>query len=262
MENHPVLSTCQKTASVVLHGSLTLGFDDPWSDIDLWLLVSQEDYSAITSASDTTFFEFTLDGKKGHFSAHANELFARSIQRCEMDTIHQLRCATVLTDPTGQAANFIAMAQRPMREEVRNALFFYHYIEMRSDHRACATPIERGESVALLLFLPKVLAHALRAALILEEHPYPYDKWLYRQALETPTGKSLQPAVETILDALASDAIRHPGPETTHPVGLALREIRRILIQAAQEKGINEPWLNEWWLYIVQARQAIQTITW
>jgi hypothetical protein len=149
-----------------------------------------------------------------------------------------------------------------MREDVRHAFFFYHYVEMRGEHRACDTPIDRNQPVPLLLFMSKTIAHALRAAMVLDGHPYPYGKWLHHAAIRTETGRLLAPPVETILDLLAQGHLRTPGSEASHPVTLALMTMRKILIEAAQSKGCDAPWLKEWWLYMDQARAGIHSVRW
>ena len=130
-----------------------------------------------------------------------------------MDTIFQLRHGVVICDPSGIAADLRRDASACMPAEVRQAFFMHHYVEMRSEHRACDNPMERHDPVALLLSLPKVLAHALRAAMVLDGEPYPYDKWLYFAARQTPTGRLLAPHVETVLDLLGRDLLRFAGSE-------------------------------------------------
>jgi hypothetical protein len=122
--------------------------------------------------------------------------------------------------------------------------------------------MERHDPVAFLLSLPKVLAHALRAAMVLDCEPYPYDKWLYYAALKTPTGKKLVPSIDKILNLIAEDTLRFKGSEKDNPISQELRVIRRILIETAQTKGINEPWLERWWLYMTQSRDRIKEIHW
>lgn len=106
------------------------------------------------------------------------------------------------------------------------------------------------------------LSHALRAAMVLDGVPYPYVKWLARAAFAAPTGRRLEPDVTRLLDLLARDALRAPGPEASHPLSHALKTIRGLLIEAAREGGIDEPWLQEWWLSIDRARRGIREVIW
>jgi hypothetical protein len=262
LDGHPVLSPFRARASVILHGSTTMGIDDDFSDLDLWLLLPAAATAELCAAAGTRFFEFRLDGKQGHLNAESTAAFAGRAHGCHMDTIYQLRSAEIITDNTGAGGELIRLARRPMREEVSQAFFFYHYVEMRGEHRACDNPIQRSDPVALLLSLPKVIAHALQAAMVLDGQPYPYDKWLYRAAGGTPTGRLLTPSVGKVLDLLAAGHLRTGPPESDHPVSLELRVIRRILVEAAQAKGIREPWLTQWWLHMHQAQAAIQNVRW
>jgi len=262
LDAHPVLARFYRAASVVLYGSTTAGVDDEFSDLDVWLLMPDAEFALLDGLSETRFFEFAIDGKPGHITAYSAERFSQRVHQCEMDLIYHLRSAEVITDPAGVGGELIRTARTPMRREVSKAFFFYHYVEMRSEHRACDNPMERSDPAALLLTLPKVIAHSLRAALVLDAEPYPYDKWLHRVALRTPTGRSLGPSIELILDRLAAGDLRLRASEDEHPIGIELRSIRQLLIEAAHSRGIHAPWLAKWYLHMDEARGAIQDLRW
>jgi len=262
LDAHPALAPRQSRASIMIHGSTTLGIVDDASDLDLWLLLPEADVVAIDAAVGTRFFEFRLDGKKGHLNACDARAFAERAQHCDMDCIYQLRHCEVLADSGGVARDVIERARQPMSEAVRQAFFFHHYVEMRGEHRACDSPIDRNQPVPLLLFLGKTIGHALRAAMVLDGQPYPYDKWLHRAAGETETGRLAAAEVDTIVSLLAQDHLRTPGPEASHPITRALIAIRNILIEAAHAKACDGPWLNEWWLYMEAARRAVNGVRW
>lgn len=269
LEQHPTLRNFREKASVILHGSITLGFDDPFSDIDLWFLIPEEELAELEVESESLFFEIEVNGKPGHLNAESIEDFSRRFHQLknhsdqsDMDIVYQLRNAEIVIDKTGMGNELIKLACQPMRKEVSNVFFFYHYVEMRSEHRASDNPMERHDPIGVMLFLPKVIAHALRAAMVLDGEPYPYDKWLYYRASQTPTGKKLVPSINKILDFIAEDNLRFKGSESEHPISQELRVIRRILIKAAQTKGNNSPWLEKWWLYMTQSRDSIKNIHW
>jgi Domain of unknown function (DUF4037) len=262
LEEHPALAPAAAEAAVLLHGSTTFGVDDPYSDLDVWLLVTEERARTIDAAAGTGFFVFTLEGKPGHFTVELASDFEERVRRCDFALITELRSAQILADPNGRAASLIAVARQPMPEEVRRAWFCYHYVEMRGEHRACDNPIDRGDAVAVLQAMTQTLSHALRAAMVVDGQPYPYVKWLGRAAFRTPTGRRLEPKVTELLDLLAQDALRAPGPEKHHPLTRALREIRSLLVDAAQESGLDAPWLHDWWLFMDQARRGMQEVRW
>jgi hypothetical protein len=239
-----------------------MGINDEFSDLDVWLLVPSEDLPELDKTAGTRFFEMKVDGKLGHLTAESIEEFSESVHQCHMNTIYHLRKAEIITDNTGVALELIRLVRTPMPPQVSDAFFFHHYVEMRSEDRACDNPMERKDPVAVLLSLGKAMGHALRAAMVLDGEPYPYDKWLHLAAAQLPTGRGVTPHIERIIDLLRDDALHFPGSQRENPISLELRAIRRILIDAARAKGNDAQWLSKWWLHIDQARDAIEQIRW
>jgi len=200
--------------------------------------------------------------KEGHFNVMGAEEFADRVSRCDMDLIYQLRLAVIFADDIGLAHRLQALARQPMPKEVRDAMFFWHYTEMRGEHRACDNPMQRVDPPATLFSLSKTITHGLQAAMALDGEPYPYDKWLYRAARRTPTGARVAASVDRILDLIGQGQLALSGGEAQHPVSRELRVIRHALIDAAHAKGIDEPWLEKWWLFMDQARKAFANVRW
>lgn len=266
VRDHATLAPLGPHLCALLHGSTTMGIDDPYSDLDIWLLMPRTELAVLEDRSFTRFFSFELDGKKGHFNAESFETFDARMTQCDMDVIRQLRSAVALFDPENASPRLIERACLPMPEDVSAALFMHHYVAMRGEHRACDNPMERGDPVATLLAMTKAIAHALRAAMVLDREPYPYDKWLYQAAARTPIGRQVNIAVDRILDHLAADGLHDDGPESSNPISMALRDIRRTLVEAARECGRTGldggRWLDRWWEYIPQADTAIRQVRW
>jgi predicted nucleotidyltransferase len=258
----PALRELWGHCGIIFHGSTTLGIDDDFSDLDLWVLSSLDAVRRAESTAGTRFFSFTLDGKQGHFNLEVADEFKRRVQHCDMERIAELRRSRVLCDVEGKANALVSLAQQPMSDAIRLAWFKYHYIEMRGYHRNADNPIERGNAVALLQALVPTLNHALRAALVLDYEPYPYIKWLGHAAERTPTGQRVMPLIKEVLDLLASDALRCGGPERSHPLSLKMREIRQLLIESAHAQGITEPWLDRWWEHITETADDIRKVNW
>ena len=264
MNRHEFLRHYIGRGSVVMHGSTMLGIDDAFSDIDLWLILPDDEHAELIRKTKTDFFAFhDFYGKEGHLNAEAQGAFHDRLHRsCHMDTIFQLRSACLILDHDGMARRLIDAALRPMRQEVRRAWFFYHYVEMRGEHRACDNPIERNDSVALLLALGKTVRHAMQAAMVLDTNPYPYDKWLYRAAQAGPVGSMICRHVKIISDLIGTKGLEQGGPESGNHISLELREIRRILIDTAIAEEMDEPWLNRWWEHMNAAKEAINGMPW
>jgi predicted nucleotidyltransferase len=269
LKKHSILKNFHENASIMLHGSITLGFDDPYSDLDLWFLIPEEELAELERVSESLFFEIEVKDKPGHLNAESIEDISRRFLQLrnhygqhDMDIVFQLRNAEIVIDKTAIGNKLINSACQPMKKKVSDVFFFYHYIEMRGEHRACDNPMERQDPVAILLSLPKTIAHALRAAMVLDGEPYPYDKWLYYTASQTPTGRKIVPSVSKILDLIAKDNLRFKGSELENPISQELRVIRKILIESAHSKGNFSPWLEKWWLYMTQALDQIKEIHW
>jgi hypothetical protein len=262
MHAHPVLRLLTGCSVVALHGSTTRGVVDDWSDLDLWVLAPPQMLAEVDARSPTRFFDFSLHGKPGHFNVESLDDFKCQMQACRLPLINELRHSIVLTDVADRGAALLATARQPMPEPVSRAWFQHHYVEMRGEHRACDNPIERGDAAAVLMAMTTTMSHALQAAMVLDGEPYPYVKWLAQAASQTPTGARIAAIVAQMLNLLGQDALRLPGPEKQYPLSTALREMRRVLIEAARQRGIHEPWLTHWYLSIHAAREATHKVSW
>jgi hypothetical protein len=261
-DQSPALKLVIGHAAIILHGSTTLGIDDSFSDLDLWVIVPANILQQVEVIAGKRFFSFTLSGKEGHFNLEAIDEVIRRVRQCDMEKIAELRIGHLLQDVEENGQLLIDLARQPMTESVRRAWFFYHYVEMRGFHRSSRNPIERGHAIAILQALVPALDHALRAAMVLDHQPYPYIKWLAHAARGTPTGRRIVHLVEQIIDQLTASALQQARPERDHPISQKLRQIRQILIEAARASGIDEPWLDRWWEHIAPARAAIASIQW
>jgi hypothetical protein len=262
LAEHPVLAPFGAQASLLLHGSTCRDMDDAFSDLDVFFLLSNADLARLDAASSSRFFALQVEGKAGHLNAASVADLAERVQRCDLPLIAELRMGVLIEDRAGGVAELLARARQPMRPEVSQAYFFFHYMQMRQHHRAADNPMERGDPVAVLLAVSQTLAHALCAALALDGEPHPYEKWLYRTAVQHPTGRQLAPAVEELLDRLADNALRLAGPQAVNPLSLLLRRIRQILVDAAQAHGIQADWLTRWWLQIDQMEESVKRVRW
>jgi len=231
------------------------------SDLDVWLLLPDVAASAIQAAG-MDFVEFAADGRGGHVTVHGWREHTDRVEACGMDLIYQLRHAAIVEDADGQAAGLIALARRPMAPAVRDGLVLHHYVEMRSEHRACDNPMARGDGVAVLLSMTKMIAHALRTAIVLQGEPYPYDKWLYRAAAATPTARELTPLVDSIVDRLSPSLLRHAENDHTHPLGREVMALRRALVTMIRDAGIDGDWIDHWYLHMTEAREVLKALRW
>jgi hypothetical protein len=261
LAQRPHLRALARAGGVLLHGSRTFGIDDAFADIDLWLLAPAADVAAFDQKSPTRFIEFKLDGVVGHYSVEVIETFAERITRCDFPLIAELRYAKPIGENSADIAQLLTRAARPMSPAVQAAWFKYHYIEFRSDHRALDNPLNRGDATATLLAVGNALAHALRAACLLDGAPYHYSKWLAHQARRGPTGARAAAIADSLLELIATDALRLRAPESNHPINLKLKEFRNVLIESAVAAGLDGDYLHHWWLHLNAAREDVHAVS-
>ncbi|MFT3785964.1 MAG: hypothetical protein QM770_07340 [Tepidisphaeraceae bacterium] len=249
----PTLARFGRHAALLMHGSTTFGFADACADLDVWM-VTPADESELERLP-TRFFEFKIDGAKGHLTLESARSMDTRVRGGDLPLIYELRHAVVFGDE-GLLEDTLLLAKRPMSDAFRRARFMYYYVEMRSEHRAIDNPIDRGDSVAMLLAIGKTLERALQASIVLDGEAFPYVKWLDWASKQTPMGQAVAPHVAEVLRCLAAGVLHVAGPECDHPLTHVFKAIRSVLVTRAMECEINEPWLREWWLHIPQARAA------
>ena len=101
MKTHPVIRDFYKDATVMLHGSITMGIVDRYADIDLWYLLPEDRLRELDKVSDSRFFPFEIDGREGHMIAEDINGFVTDVRHCDMDKIYQLRSAVTIFDESG-----------------------------------------------------------------------------------------------------------------------------------------------------------------
>ncbi len=230
-----------------------MGVDDRHADLDLWALVPAAPLADLDRRSPTRFFGFELDGKQGHLNVEDGDGFRAQVAACRMPLLAELRTARVLDDAGGFAAPLLAAARLPMPDDVRLAWFRLHHVELRSWHRIADNAVPRGDAFASLLSVAEATASALRAAMVLDRVPYPYDKWLAARAFGCPTGAHLRRAVERVVATADAADVGPSGP---------LAEMRAVLLERAALAGIDGPWLQRWWLHLHTARSGVARARW
>jgi len=261
-ERPAVLDELQQAACVVLHGSTTRNVDDPYSDLDCYLIVGQESLTRIDSVTDAHFIEFSLEGKPGHLNVTLDTEIDAAFARPDLETIYELAHAAPVLDPAGRFAPIGRRARLPMSDSVRRAALMHNYMEMRSCHRSADNPLDRHDEFAALAGVVETIQYALRCALVLDYRPYPYSKWLYVSAAGSPTGRAVVDQVDGILELVRTDRSALRGPERENEVSSRLRQIRSILIDRARATGIDEPWLIRWWCYFDEQKAVFDGIRW
>lgn len=247
---------------IALHGSAARGIDDKVSDLDFWLLVDEVAMEQFDVISSSRFVEIDVEGKPGHINPILLSEIDEAFSLLKFELINELRCAVPLYDPRGSFEKRKQRAQLAVSDAVIRAAFFQCYVEMRACHKSADNPMDRHDSWASLSGVVKTIEYAMKCALILDGRPWPYGKWLHVETRKSPTGQRIIPNVERVLDLLAEGRQSLLGPEKENAISAELRSIRRTLVDQAKRTGIDEPWLDRWWIYIDEARAALGDLAW
>jgi hypothetical protein len=78
---------------------------------------------------------------------------------------------------------------------------------------AASNSLRRGDRAAVTLTMTDCIAHLLRLCFLVEQRPFPYDKWLYAEALHTQAGRDLQDLFTRFFEELHRPEIRRQRPE-------------------------------------------------
>src|SRR5690349_2145739 len=84
-------------AALILHGSLTIGIDDPHADLDLWVMSDDAAVEKFDREAGTRFIEFNSP-RKGHFQIESIDAFRRRMSACDFELISELRHAHLIRD--------------------------------------------------------------------------------------------------------------------------------------------------------------------
>lgn len=263
INTNSILQHFSETITIVLHGSTTWNIDDEYSDLDFWLVLDDNELKRYRSITEQNFIPLEIKGKEGH----VNNIGIHDFEQCftnkiDMNLINETMTSIAILDKKNIFHKYQEMANRPISDSVRYAFFFNNYVKMRTYHRSSDNPMERGDEFAVLYNVMQSIKFALQAAFILDNSPYPHEKWLYTKANYLETPKSLFQNIDKIISEIRNNPNALFGPEKQNPISLQLREIRGKLIDKANSLGIEDLWLEKWWRYINKSEEIINNLSW
>ena len=261
-ERPRVLSALGDDLCVVLHGSTTRNVDDPFSDLDFYLLLDDEGTARFDSAAPSRFVDVIIDGKPGHLNVTPLANIENAFATPDFETIYELQHGVAVLDPSGRFDAIETRARLPMHEKLRRAALLFNYVEMRSFHRSADNPMDRNDRLSALSSVVETINYTIRCGFVIDGRVFPYSKWLYVAAALSPTGSLVLEGVDRILDLVLSDPTSLMGPEKENAISTQLRHMRAVIVDCAKASGIDEPWLNSWWHFFEAQRAALDDIEW
>jgi hypothetical protein len=212
----PTWQALADTATIVVHGSATIGLSDHYSDIDLQVIVPDALYNEIyTAALDAGRIQrterlvllrspsTTTDGRRALCAA---ELRPISGLQATLDAelpveLWVMSHAWVIQDPGDRVAAILAAATQRFGDQLETltATEFGH-LGRRQRWLAIACQ-RRGHHASQAFLTTNLVRAAMRLACLLDDSPVPYDKWLVAWAARnTRLGAKLHdPCLELLL---------------------------------------------------------------
>ena len=216
-------------SAVVILGSAVRGMADEFSDIDINVYVPEGSYwevyeryrEAVEAGRveiwNPTAFQYrefpfvVIPGVSGHYRVHTfeePEALAADYDDVTM-WIHQ--GGETLHDPSGRYCRLrdacVGYPEEVWREKVR-----FHFLEAGAGGDGAGNPLRRNDRPGVVLTMTDCLKHLLRLCCLLDRRPFPYDKWLYREALETTAGREVRDVFKGFLEELSRAEIRRVKP--------------------------------------------------
>ncbi|WP_339312861.1 hypothetical protein [Paenibacillus sp. FSL M7-0896] len=255
--NHPLLAEDCGHISILLDGSTALGIVDDSSDIDLILVCRDECYEPITSRFEraelipersSLFVDVHLpSGKTGHYTLLKLSELEQALEKGQLDSLWNAAVACLYHDPLALKALFAQAV--PLPSEHLMSLRKKTYIDLRSAAKSLDNPVRRGEAFPILFQAVEVFKQALRCAITVEGHPYPYDKWLVQVAEHLPVGIRVLDCMKDFRQYLSEDLSYAPMYQEDNSFVKMEKRVRGVLLEEFRLRGVDEPWLVEWWKY-------------
>lgn len=251
-DRDPTWRTLVGTATIVVHGSTTVGLADHYSDIDLQIIVTDHLYTEIHRSAVAAgriqpserlvllrSRSTTSDGRRALCAAELRPLGdLQATLDAELPVeLWVMTHARIIQDPGDRVATILATATRRFADQLE-ALTATELGHLTRRRRWLAIACQRHDHHASRAFLAtNFVRAAMRLACLLDDSPIPYDKWLVAWAARNtrlgaklhhpcldlllchtdPTG--IGPISATIVDATLT-AVRHRWPHAgwiTHP---------------------------------------------
>ncbi|NQX47512.1 hypothetical protein HQN87_19440 [Paenibacillus tritici] len=256
--NHPLIVEDSMNISILLDGSTALGIVDDISDIDIILICREECYESITGRFEraglipeqsSLFVDVHLPGgKTGHYTLLRLSGLEQALLKGQMDWLWNASVSCIYHDPLDVKALFAQFL--PLPPELLMSIRKNAYIDLRSAAKSLDNPVRRGAAFPILFQAVEVFKWALRCAITVEGYPYPYDKWLVPVAEQLPVGKRVLDCMNDFWLYLREDASYVAMYQEDNSFVKMEKRVRKVLLEELRLRGIEEPWLVEWWKYM------------
>ena len=222
-----------RNSAVAVIGSITRGVDDEFSDIDVRVLVPSKFWGPIyehyrhaieagrihvLNPAALKYDEFPvtyIDGLEDvEYKLETFEYLERKVAHEYDDVLRWIHgSCTLLHDPTQRYAD-IRRQCASYPEDVWLEKLTEHYLAAWHGVGGAKNSLRRNEREAVVLSMSGAVSHLLKLCCLMDGKPPPYDKWLYREAMQTIAGKFLRPEFEKFFSELGHPELRRVVPDS------------------------------------------------
>ncbi|MEK4463845.1 MULTISPECIES: nucleotidyltransferase domain-containing protein [Paenibacillus] len=256
--NHPLMKEESQRVSILLDGSTALGVVDEQSDVDVIIICQDEYYSSINHRFEQAglipeqssfFMDLRLpSGKSGHYTLHKISEIKAALMSGNMEWLWNASISYIYYDRLDVKSLFDAYV--PLQPEVLMRFRKNSYIQLRSYAKSLDNPVVRGDAFPILFLAVSLYKEALRCAITIEGHPYPYDKWLVPVAKQTTVGRKILECAGDFWSFIRDDESFAPMYQEDNNFVKMEKRFRKILVEEFRMRGIDESWLVEWWKFM------------
>ncbi|MEK3864119.1 nucleotidyltransferase domain-containing protein [Paenibacillus sp. FSL H7-0716] len=256
--NHPLMKEESQRISILLDGSTALGVVDEQSDVDVIIICQDEYYSSVNHRFEQAglipkqssfFMDLRLpSGKSGHYTLHKISEIKAALMSGNMEWLWNASISYIYYDRLDVKSLFDAYV--PLQPEVLMRFRKNSYIQLRSYAKSLDNPLVRGDAFPILFLAVSLYKEALRCAVTIEGYPYPYDKWLVPVAKQTTVGRKIMECAGDFWSFIRDDESFAPMYQEDNNFVKMEKRFRKILVEEFRMRGIDEPWLVEWWKFM------------
>lgn len=261
LQPHPLLGPCLADAALYVPGASVYAAADEGAPLCLHLLLANAAHAPLAVALRQSGqwrpeqdFRLLLVDREPFRRYPGAEVLVLSVselaRELEFDlpvTLWQLERAARAHDAGGYLADALAAGRAAFRSRLE-ALQMEHYYHFRRAREELLPRLAPPRAATVLaIHRGQAVREALRLAFLAEGRPYPPDLWLeHRAERETRRGAGIVDAVRALLAAGNSEAVAHTS-----------KVLRDRVIQALQQGGVRERWLEQWWQWPAHAPAGV-----
>jgi len=230
---------------VLLVGSRAVGFEDNWSDLNLWLVGDRESLpdEERHQLEANGWLAFPLDdtGVQAVFRDLAD--LQTRLNAWDDELLWVFLNSHILYGPYQRVAEIKRrFATYPPDVLERKVRWFYgRYVHSLEALNVAA----RGMTEAAVLVMGHVIESVCKLSCLAEGKPYPYPKWVVEASRRTELGRTIYPMVQSAVEGMGDLVQPMPGKpyDELAPIR-ALRATMEPTVSGLRAQGWTQDWID------------------